>query len=425
MAGLFALSLFAAACGDDDDGGDDAGATTTAAEGDGGGDLATGPGFDGTTIRLGVVTPQTGGVEVIGNPLTNGNRVFFDAINAQGGIAGQYPVELVVVDSQYNADTAAQQYNAIKDDVVMFTQLLGTPIVDRLLPDLERDGIVAAPASLDAFWVREPNLLPIGAPYQVQAINAMSWYVTEGGGEGQTICFAGHDDPYGDAGLEGLEVAAEAEGFEIAAEVRFGATSPAAQLAAPMQQLQQAGCEAIFLTATPSTAGGIMGAAAQAQYAPQWIGQSPTYISAFLASPAAPYFQANYLVASEGSEWGDPEIPGMVQMLEDVAEFAPDQQPDPYFVFGYVEAWSVAQVLEAAVENGDLSREGIIEAMESIDQLEFDGLFGTYPYGAPEDRDPPRETSIFAVDPAAPGGLRLQERGIEVQAATDYEFPEG
>ena len=37
------------------------------------------PGFDGTTIRLGVVTPQTGPVQIIGNPLTNGNRVYFDS----------------------------------------------------------------------------------------------------------------------------------------------------------------------------------------------------------------------------------------------------------------------------------------------------------------------------------------------------------
>ena len=41
-----------------------------------------------------------------------------------------------------------------------------------MLPQLKPDNIVAAPASLDAFWVREQNLLPIGAPYQIQAINA-------------------------------------------------------------------------------------------------------------------------------------------------------------------------------------------------------------------------------------------------------------
>ena len=77
-----ALSLGVAACGggdDDDDGGG------------GGGEVTEVPGFDGKTIKLGVLTPLTGPVAVIGNPLTAGNEVFIEAVNAEGGIAGQVP----------------------------------------------------------------------------------------------------------------------------------------------------------------------------------------------------------------------------------------------------------------------------------------------------------------------------------------------
>jgi ABC-type branched-subunit amino acid transport system substrate-binding protein len=417
LALLFALTLVAAACrGDDDD---------AAESGDGeaeAGEPQPGPGFDGTTIRVGIVTPQTGPVAIIGTPLTEGNRVYFEYVNEElGGVAGQYPIEMVTVDSRYDATTGVQQYNAIKDDVVMFAQLLGTPIVNAALEQLRRDNIIAGPASLDAFWVREQNLLPIGGPYQVQAINGMSWYLTEGGGEGQTICFAGHDDPYGDAGFEGMEYASEAIGFDIAAEVRFASTDT--EFTAPVQQLQAANCEAVFLTATPTTAGGIMGQAATVGYAPQWLGQSPTWIGVFTQSPLLPYLQENYLLVSEGTEWGDPDVPGMQQMIEHQEAYAPDQAPDPYFVFGYGEAWAAHQLLERAVELGDLSREGMIEAINSIDQLTFDGLFGDYQYGAPEDRNPPRTSSIFQVDPAGPGGLSLLARDIESEAADSYEFP--
>jgi ABC-type branched-subunit amino acid transport system substrate-binding protein len=425
LAMLFALTLVAAACGRDDDDGDDAGGpATTAAEG--GEEEPTepqpGPGFDGTTIKLGVVTPQTGPVQIIGNPLTNGNNVYWQYVNEElGGVAGKYQVELVVVDSKYDPNTGVQQYNAIKNDVVMFNQLLGTPIVSALLEQLARDNIVAQPASLDAFWVREANLLPIGAPYQIQFINAASWYLDEGGGEGQTICFAGHDDPYGEAGLEGLQFASEELGFEIAVEARFKATDT--DFTAPVQQLQSANCQAVFLTATPTTAGGVMGKAAQSGFAPKWIGQSPTYIGAFLQSPLLPYLQANYLLAAEGTEWGDESVEGMAQMIEHQTAYAPDQAPDIYFTFGYAEAWAVHQLLEKAVELGDLSRDGIVNAMNELEQLEFGELFGTYPYGAPEDRDPPRRSTIFSVDPAAPGGLRAMEKGIESDAAKAYEFP--
>jgi hypothetical protein len=105
--------------------------------------------------------------------------------------------------------------------------------------------------------------------------------------------------------------------------------------------------------------------------------------------------------------------------------YAPDQQPDIYFTFGYAQAWAVHQLLEQAVELGDLSREGMIEAINSLDTLTFGDLFGDYGYGPPEDRVPPRRSSIFAVDPAAPGGLRLEAGGIESEAAQAYEFPTG
>jgi ABC-type branched-subunit amino acid transport system substrate-binding protein len=424
LAMLFALTFVAAACGRGDDDDDTAATATTAAEGgeEEPAEPEPGPGFDGTTIKLGVVTPQTGPVQVIGNPLTNGNRVYWQYVNDElGGVAGKYKVELVVVDSKYDPNTGVQQYNAIKNDVVMFNQLLGTPIVSALLEQLARDNIVAQPASLDAFWVREPNLLPIGGPYQIQFINAASWFLEEGDGEGKAICFAGHDDPYGEAGLAGLQFASEELDFEIATEARFKATDT--DFTTPVQQLQDAGCEAVFLTATPTTAGGVMGKAAQSGFAPKWIGQSPTYIGAFTASPLAPYLQANYVLAGEGTEWGDETVEGMQQMIEHQTAYAPDQAPDIYFTFGYAESWAVHQLLEKAVELGDLSREGIVNAMSELEELEFGDLFGTYPYGAPEDRDPPRRSTIFQFDPAAPGGLRALAKHIESDAAAAYEFP--
>src|SRR3954451_3813682 len=64
-----------------------------------GGAPAVVPGFDGKTIKLGVVTPLTGPVAVIGLPLTTGNEVYWDRVNAAGGVGGKYKVELVQEDS--------------------------------------------------------------------------------------------------------------------------------------------------------------------------------------------------------------------------------------------------------------------------------------------------------------------------------------
>jgi ABC-type branched-subunit amino acid transport system substrate-binding protein len=417
LALLVVAGLTAAACGggrDDDD--DEAG------EGGEGGAPAEVPGFDGETIRLGVVTPTSGRVAVIGEPLTNGNRAYWDYVNEEeGGVAGQYQVELVVEDSAYDPPTAVQKYNQIKGDVVMFNQLLGTPIVNALLEQLDADGIVAQPATLDSFWVGEQSLLPIGTPYQIQAINGVHWYVTEGGGSEQSaICTLRQDDPYGEAGQEGVDFALEELGIELAEEATFPVGNP--DFTAQITQLQGAGCEMVWLTSTPTDTGAALGKAAELGFAPQWMGQSPTWIGQFVESELLPYLEANFTWVSEGPEYGDESVPGMSEMIRIQETYTPDQEPDVYFNFGYNESRAVHQVLEQAVEDGDLSREGVVEAMNSIETLEFDGILGDYEWGAPEDRNPPRASSIFRVDASKPIGLGLVAQEHEAPFAADFEF---
>ncbi|MGH9227345.1 MAG: ABC transporter substrate-binding protein [Acidimicrobiales bacterium] len=418
LVALAAVALIAAACGGRDDD-DDAGAADDTEQG---GEPEAVPGFDGETIRLGVVTPTSGPVAIIGEPLTNGNRAYWDYVNEElDGVAGRYPVELVIEDSAYDAPTAVQKYNQIKGDVVMFNQLLGTPIVNALLEQLVADNIVAQPASLDSFWVREQNLLPIGAPYQIQAINGVDWYVNEGGGSTDSaICTLRQDDPYGEAGQEGVDFAAEELGIELTEEVTFPVGNP--DFTTQITQLQGAGCEMVWLVSTPTDTGSALAKAAELGFAPRWMAQSPTWIGVFIDSPLLPYLQANFTWVSEGPEYGDESVPGMSEILRIQETYAPDQEPDIYFNFGYNEAKAVHQVLEQAVEMGDLSRDGIVEAMNSIDELEFEGLLGEYGWGSPEDRNPPRANSIFEVDPAKPIGLGLIVAEHQAPFAEDFEF---
>jgi ABC-type branched-subunit amino acid transport system substrate-binding protein len=413
-----AVALVASACGGRDDD-DDAAGDDGAAEG---GEPESVPGFDGETIRLGVLTPTSGPVAIIGEPLTNGNRAYWDYVNEElGGVGGKYPVELVIEDSAYDAPTAVQKYNEIKGDVVMFNQLLGTPIVNALLEQLVADNIVAQPASLDSFWVREENLLPIGAPYQIQAINGVDWYVNEGGGSTDSaICTLRQDDPYGEAGQEGVDFALEELGIDLTEEVTFPVGNP--DFTTQITQLQGAGCEMVWLTSTPTDTGSALGKAAELGYAPRWMAQSPTWIGLFVDSPLLPYLQENFTWVSEGPEYGDESVTGMSELLRIQETYAPDQEPDIYFNFGYNEAKAVHQVLEQAVEMGDLSHDGIIEAMNSIDELEFEGLLGAYGWGAPDDRNPPRANSIFEVDPNKPIGLGLVVAEYEAPFAKDFEF---
>src|SRR5690606_2454879 len=98
LALLTALVLVLGACGGRGDDDDDTSSTTAAAgeeaggEDEGGeeeppGDPEPAPGFDGETIRIGVLTPTSGSVAIIGTPLTAGNQAYVDYVNEElGGI---------------------------------------------------------------------------------------------------------------------------------------------------------------------------------------------------------------------------------------------------------------------------------------------------------------------------------------------------
>ena len=177
-----------------------------------------------------------------------------------------------------------------------------------MLPQLKRDKMVGAPASLDATWVREENLLPIGGPYQIQAINALDYYVKEGGGEGKNICSMIQDDAYGEAGQAGVEFAAEKLGFELVDHAalqdrRQGRDRPGT---APGRTK----CDAVFLVATPSDAGTIWGTAAKLGSRRAGSGSRRHGSTSSAPRRSKEYLAKTTWIASEGTEWGDTEVAG-------------------------------------------------------------------------------------------------------------------
>jgi ABC-type branched-subunit amino acid transport system substrate-binding protein len=420
-AGLAAFAAALLATGITACGGADNNKSSNSGGSNAGGAPAVVPGFDGTTIKLGVITPLTGPVAVIGLPLTTGNEVYFDRVNAAGGIAGKYKVELVQEDSQYQPDIAVQKYNKLKSGVVAFTQILGTPSTLAVLPQLKADNIIAAPASLDATWIRQPNLIPVSAPYQIQAINALDYYVNLKNGKGKKICSFIQNDAYGEAGQAGVDFAATKLGFKVATTQKFKVGDK--DVTGQVQQLQKNKCDAVWLTATPSDAGTIWGTAAKLGFTPQWIAQSPSYIGALAKSPLGPYMAKFVWIASDGSSWGDTRVPGMVQMIADMKKFKPKQGPDFYVGFGYNQGVAITALLEKAVADGDLSRAGLMKASNELGSVDFQGLTGNYTYGPAAKRNPPRSTTIFKVRPDKPAGLATQKFNYESPFAKQYVIP--
>lgn len=366
-------------------------------------EMVGGPGVDlkTKTITLGALTPISTIAKLIGDPLTAGNKAFFDQLNSAGGLDG-WKIELKTADNKYGGgdNTAtATAYGQIKGDVAAFTQVLGTDPLNSIIPQLKDDNIVASPATLDAEWYEEPNLLAIMAPYQVQMANAFWYYLNNMDGKGKTYCTMSSDDGYGNAGLAGVTFAAEKLGVKITDSQKFTTAASGGSYDAQVQTLQQKKCDVVFLTSLPTDTNGIFNTAISKKFSPMWIGTAPTWINILAGGDVGKYSAEHYLVAAQGVEWGDTSVPGMKKLLEAVTTYAPKTAPDFYFVFGYMQANAMSQVIAKAIANNDLSREGIMNAMNTVGTLTFDGLVADEPYGPVGKREPARETTLFKVTP--------------------------
>jgi ABC-type branched-subunit amino acid transport system substrate-binding protein len=378
------------------------------------------PGFDGSTIKLGVITPESGIVSVIGKPLTEGNRVYWEAKNAQGGVAGKYKVELSAEDSQYQVEAALQGYDKLKGDVVAFQQILGTQIVKSVNTRLKAENGFGGPASLEGVWVKQPNLMPFGTPYQVGAASGLDWYL-KNGGQGKKVCAIAQDDAYGASGLDGLTQAAKTEKVKVAKTVRFATGS---DVSAQVGELADANCDAVFLLVTVADTNSIVTKMIGRNFSPQLLGQAPSWLGQLASNPdTGAFYQEHYVWLGYGAAWGDESVPGMAKMLADQRQFAPDQQPDIYFQFGYGQAWAMDQILERAAKNGDLSKAGIKKASNQVGTLKFEGLAGDFKYGkSAKDRNPPRDSTIAKPAPGQPNGLQIIETNYTSNAGNKVKF---
>jgi ABC-type branched-subunit amino acid transport system substrate-binding protein len=377
------------------------------------------PGFDGKTIRLGIVSPLTGLLGTQGVANTAGNRMWFDHVNRDlGGIAGKYTVELVEADNRNDAPTSIQKYNELKDQVVLFTQFFSTPSIKAVLPFAKDDNLVLVPSSFDSDFVHSPNTLPVGAPYQIQAANAVDFWL-RGAGKGKTFCSIILNDSFGAGGEKGVEFAAHIAGTKVSQVVKFERTDQ--DFTAQITQLKNAGCAGVWLgSPAGSETAKIVATAERLNFTAQWIAEFPGWDSALAKSPIAPYLRQHFWVAAEGVEWGDPHVPAMRTLLDMMHRYEPQQRPNYWVAVGYDQGRAATEVLEKAVAMGDLSRLGIERAMASIKELKFDGLVGNYQYGAPEHRNPPRATSLFAVNDAKPLGLQAMKTNFETPSGREF-----
>ncbi|KDA05459.1 hypothetical protein DC31_16015 [Microbacterium sp. CH12i] len=388
------------------------------------GELAAAPGFDPATktITVGSLVPVSG---IWAGAVTNiqGMQAYFDQATATGGPLDGYTVEIDNQDSKYDPATAIPLFNGMKDNVSMFSMILGAPIIDALLPTMKEDNLIGVPAGIVPSFLTDENIVPTFPLLNTYHAAAVDYAANDLGFADAKYCSLVVEDVFGDAMQDAYDFAVDDLAVETGEELRFA--SGTEDFTAQVSALKNDGCEVVLIGGVGMIVQQFAIKAVQLDYNPQIITSNTAYNVTMATGPGADWIAEHVVFAVTGTGWDGTEAPGQQEMVSALDGLGVDIVPTANaYQTGWVNAALTTLILEKAIEKGDMSRASLQEiALTELGEVDDDmGMSGgPFDYGtSAADRTPPNLMSFFTVDASVPTGLSLQKYNFESSVVKDY-----
>jgi ABC-type branched-subunit amino acid transport system substrate-binding protein len=174
------------------------------------------PGVYPDRIVIGQAAVFSGPAAQLGIQMRNGIKAYFDAVNEKGGVHGR-KLELVTEDDGYEASRAPAASKKLIEEHKVFALLgyVGTPTGVQHLPVVTQAKVPLVGMFTGAEVLRVPlnrYVFHVRASYYDETEKIVEQVVSTGG---KKISVFYQDDPYGLAGLKGVEIAMTKRGLKI------------------------------------------------------------------------------------------------------------------------------------------------------------------------------------------------------------------
>ena len=208
----------------------------------------------GEPIVIGQVAPFTGPQAVTGRAIHAGAKLYFDAVNAKGGVRGR-PLKLVTRDDAQKAEESVRLTREIisAESPVALLGTVGTTNLEAIAKDgvLAQKGVAMIGAVSGASSVAQaPGIYVVKASYHDEVARLFSQLATVGV---QRVGLVYQDDGLGQDVLAGAEAAAKAHGIQLVVRAGYPRNTVAVEKA--VAEIAKAKVQVVFLGAT--TAAGI------------------------------------------------------------------------------------------------------------------------------------------------------------------------
>lgn len=378
-----------------------------------------GPGVTADRIRVGIATDLTGVYAPLGKSLTQAQRMYFEEVNAAGGVCGRR-IEPVVRDHGYDVQRAMAAYSEMQSSVVGIAQFIGSPMVTALKGRITSDRMFVIPNAWATTLLGNRYIQVTGTTYDIDMVNALDFLTKDKGvGKGAKIGHVYFEGDYGESALNGSKYAAGRLGLTLV-EQKIKASDN--DMTAQVSAFKSAGVDAILMSAGPRQSASLAGVARAKGMTVPIVASNSGFSPQLLQTPAAPALLKDFYLASAGAPIGAGLAP--VRRLADAyGRKYPGQPRDNAVVNGYTNALIFTSALKKACQAKDLTREGVIRAHRSGGV--YDDGYGTPMEFGHYDRPATRRTYILRTDAKALGGLAVQRGAEESPEAKGYRVPAG
>jgi ABC-type branched-subunit amino acid transport system substrate-binding protein len=379
--------------------------------------IKTDHGVTDKEITLGVLTDNTGPFKDLGLGFLHGQEMWRDAVNPAGGICGRQ-IKFETRDSGYKADTAKVLFPEIEPKSVGFLQLLGSPVIAALGPDITAAKVTTLAVSWSSELLSNPYVVIAGATYDLEQINGLSYLMDQKLiKDGDTIGAIYIDGEYGANGLRGVNYFAQQHKLTVkTAKV----TSTDTDMKGIITGFKGDKVKAIALTTSPTQSASAASNDVALGLNVPLLGNNPTFAPSLMTTPAADALSHLYIAASAVPFSSD--VPKATELAADYLKKYPNDTPTAGVMAGYAfgEIW--AQILKQACTNKDLTRDGIQAALKQSTNITTDKLIADLDFskaGSPS----AREVYIAQPDKAEKGGLKQVKPLFESADAKTYKAP--
>ena len=300
--------------------------------------------------------------------------------------------------------------------MLAFDELLGSPMIAALLPSIQTDQALTMAVSFSSSLLDNPYVVVTGATYDIEMINAVQWLVDTGKVKaGDTIGHIYLEGDYGENALAGTTLAADKLGLEVSTQQ---IQPTASDLTAQVTALDKAGAEVVLLTTTPTQAASAVGVAAANGTNQLFVGSNPTYSPALMKTAAAGALQKSFKVVQSFAPFASND-PGPTSVRTAFTANFPNATPSAFVNYGYAQGELMAQVLDTACANNDLTRKGLLEAFQSTKAFDSKGLVAPMDFSRPG-QPPAREVMVLKPDPGVAGTLAVEAPLFASKLAVKY-----